>query len=426
MVLPFLHKATKFAPNGEIALIFNTKVLTNTGRTYQNFRKWLFNDCYVDKVYNFSILRNARENFGGQLFSDSTGPISIVFYQKEPPKKPSDKIVYYAPKTFIKSNVIEGLSMDFTDLKYLPRDECQKPDTKIWKVAMWGGISDWELIMRLSNSKLNFVENFTKNNNINSGVGFQLLTQKKDKPKYSETLTDLKYLDADFVTKYFTPNRTLDNVTKSIKTTKAIDFYKGFYGVKNISEIEKLTAFRRLGDTEAFTNPHIVVKKGLEQNSVCASFIEKKCSFRDGVYGFYTNSENIEELYLLLSYFNSKLSAYYLFMTISSYGIEREQIMKNEYLSIPINLSDKQSLKIKNATKEILSKFKSKSFLHNSFENQEVEPHIDENINKVIYESFDLSVSDIKLLNDSVSYNIDLFHKQEKSIALYPVSKANT
>lgn len=46
MVLPFLHKATKFAPTGEIALIFNTKVLTNTGGTYQNFREWLFNNCY--------------------------------------------------------------------------------------------------------------------------------------------------------------------------------------------------------------------------------------------------------------------------------------------------------------------------------------------------------------------------------------------
>ncbi|MFA6667835.1 MAG: N-6 DNA methylase, partial [Bacilli bacterium] len=105
MVLPFLHKATIFAPEGEIALIFNTKILTNTGRTYQNFRKWLFNVCYVEKVFNFSILRNAKKNFGGQLFGDATGPISIVFYKKKQPETPSDKIVYYAPKTFIKSNI---------------------------------------------------------------------------------------------------------------------------------------------------------------------------------------------------------------------------------------------------------------------------------------------------------------------------------
>lgn len=426
MVLPFLHKATKFAPHGEIALIFNTKVLTNTGGTYQSFRKWLFNDCYVEKVFNFSILRNAKKNFGGQLFGDATGPISIVFYQKEQPKDPVDKIAYYAPKTFIKSNVIDGLSIDFTDLKYLPREECQKPDTKIWKVAMWGGMNDWELLKRLSNSKLETVENFTKNSNIKSGVGFQLLTQRKDEPKYSETLTALKYLDANFITKYYTADNLLGDVIKSVKSPKAVKFYKEFYSAKDITEIEKLTAFRRLGDVNAFINPHITVKKGLEQNSVCASFIEKQCSFRDGVYGFYSNEESIDELYLLMSYFNSKLSTYYLFMTISSYGIEREQIMKNEYLSIPIRLNKEQSLKIKDAGKNIIEKLKSKSFLNNSFDQKKFETYITEKVDKVIYESLDLKSSEITLVNDSINYNVDLFHKQEKSIALYPVPQEQT
>jgi hypothetical protein len=421
MVLPFLHKATKFAPNGEIALIFNTKVLTNTGGTYQSFRKWLFNDCYVEKVFNFSILRNKGKNFGGKLFGDATGPISIVFYQKENPKKPTDKIAYYAPKTFIKTNVIDGLSIDFTDLKYLPREECQKPDTKIWKVAMWGGMNDWELIQRLENSKLNSINKFAKKNNIESGVGFQLLTQKKDKPKFSETLTKLKYLDADVITRYYTSDKLLGDVKKSIKTPKATQFYKDYYKVSDINKLEKLTAFRRLGDVEAFTKPHIIVKKGLEQNSICASFIENPCSFRDGVYGFYTSKENIEELYLLLSYFNSNLSTYFLFMTISSYGIEREQIMKNEYLSIPINLNDGQSFKIKKATKQVLSKLKTKSFLSNSIENKELETFISKNIDSVIYESLNLDINEINLINDSINYNVDLFHKQEKSIALYPV-----
>jgi hypothetical protein len=426
MVLPFLHMATKFAPNGEIALIFNTKVLTNTGGTYQNFRDWLFNRCYVEKVFNFSILRNAKKNFGGQLFGDATGPISIVFYQKEKPNKPSDKIAYYAPKTFIKSNVIDGLSIDFTDLKYLPREECQKPDTKIWKIAMWGGMNDWELIKRLDNSKLNSIKKFAKKNNIESGVGFQLLTQKKDKPKFNETLTELKYLDADVIKRYYTSDKLLKDVKRSIKTPKATKFYKDYYKVDDINELEKLTAFRRLGDIEAFTNPHIIVKKGLEQNSICASFIENQCSFRDGVYGFYTSKENIEELHLLLSYFNSNLSTYFLFMTISSYGIEREQIMKNEYLSIPINLNDGQSLKIKKATTQILSKLKDKNFFSNSIENKELEIFISKNIDSVIYESLNLDINEINLINDSINYNVDLFHKQEKSIALYPVLQEQT
>ncbi len=421
MVLPFLHKATKFAPNGKIALIFNTKVLTNTGGTYQNFRKWLFKGCYVEKVFNFSILRNAKKNFGGQLFGDATGPISIVFYQKEQPKKPSDKIAYYAPKTFIKSNIIDGLNIDFTDLKYLPREECQKPDTKIWKIAMWGGMNDWELVKKLSKSTSDTIKDFAYKHNIKSGVGFQLLTQKKDKPKYCETLTSLNYIDADFITKYYTADNLLDNVTKSIKSPKATKFYKEFYSVKNTTEIDKLTAFRRLGDIDAFTNPHIIIKKGLEQNSICASFIEKPCSFRDGVYGFYSNEESIDELYLLISYFNSKLSTYYLFMTISSYGIEREQIMKNEYLSLPIRLNNEQSLKIKEAGRNVIEKLKSNLFLNNPFEQKEFETFINENVDKIIYKSLDLNNSEISLVNDSINYNLDLFHKQEKSIALFPV-----
>ncbi len=421
MVLPFLHKATKFASEGEIALIFNTKVLTNTGGTYQNFRKWLFNDCYVEKVFNFSILRNVKKNFGGQLFGDATGPISIVFYQKEQPKTPSDKIAYYAPKTFIKSSIIDGLNIDFTDLKFLPREECQKPDTKIWKIAMWGGMNDWNLIQNLSDLKFKNIKSFNKENNIKSGVGFQLLTQDKDEPKYSDSLTKLPYLNTTYIKRYYTSQVVLKNIKKSIKTSKAIDFYRKFYKILDLEDLDELTAFRRLGDIDAFTNPHIMVKKGLEKNRVCASFIDVHCAFRDGVYGFYTNDEHIDNLYLLLSYFNSKISSYYLFMTISSYGIEREQIMKNEYLTIPFNLNTKQSQSVANSSKYIIERLKEKSLLIDAIENKEIETLINEKIDSVIYESFNLTNNDIALLNDGINYSLDLFHRQEKSIALYPV-----
>lgn len=115
-------------------MIFNTKLLTNTSSTYQNFRKWLFNDCYVEKVYNFSILRNAPKDFGGQLFGSAIGPICIAFYQKEKPENGSDRIVYYAPKTYIKSNVLEGVVIDSTDVKYLPRKNAKNPTQKFGKL----------------------------------------------------------------------------------------------------------------------------------------------------------------------------------------------------------------------------------------------------------------------------------------------------
>lgn len=241
MVLPFLHKAITFAPKGEIALIFNTKVLTNTEGTYQNFRKWLFNECYVDKVFNFSILRNAPKNFGGQLFGDATGPISIIYYQKEKPKNHSDKILYYAPKTYIKSNVIEGLSIDFTDLKYLPREECQNPKTKIWKVAMWGGMNDWELLKEISNRTISLKEYFKDKNN------------SWNKPRVG--------LNGDSEHKDFIPERVI-NAGRIEK----------YYTIESASEKNDKT-YRNIAE-DIFTPPYVIIKKGQHKKQLAASYID--------------------------------------------------------------------------------------------------------------------------------------------------------
>ncbi len=421
MVLPFLHKATKFSENGEIALIFNTKILTNTKITYQNFRKWLFNECYVEKIYNFSILRNAPKNFGGQLFGSATGPISVVFYRKNPPKKKSNSIVYYAPKTFIKSNVIEGVSIDSSDLKFLPREECEKQDTKIWKIAMWGGLSDFRLIEKLNSKKYLTIEQFNKEHYIKSGVGFQLLTQKKDEPRQSDVLSELPYLDASSIERFYTKSSRLKDIKDSVKTPKSKSFYKKFYDLNVIDDIENFSHFRRLGDIQAFINTHIVVKKGLEKNRVCSSLIDVDCSFRDGVYGFYSDKNDNSILKVLNSYFNSKLSSYFLFMTISSYGIEREQIMKNEYLSIPINLKKSEISIISKLSNEFIEKIKGLDFWNIEEKRNELIDAFSETVEGIINKSFGLNEDEINLLNDALDFSLDLFHAKAKSNALNPV-----
>ncbi|GHV10076.1 type I endonuclease-methyltransferase fusion protein [Bacteroidia bacterium] len=162
MVLPFLHKSVDFCPKGNIALVFNAKVLTNTEKPFQNFRRWLLNDNYVEKVYNLSIFRKVPKNFGGQLFTSAVGPICIAYFQKDKPSIISDTIEYWAPKTYVKSNIIDGVLIDSTDIKYLPRFECQQTDTKIWKIAMWGNIADFRFIEYLTNKYPSLKDNFRR------------------------------------------------------------------------------------------------------------------------------------------------------------------------------------------------------------------------------------------------------------------------
>jgi hypothetical protein len=413
MVLPFLHKSTSLAPNGKIALIFNTKVLTNTGGTYQNFRAWLFGRVYVEKVYNFSILRKAKKNYGGQLFGSAVGPISIVFYENKRPENLNKTIEYFAPKTYLKNHILEGIVIDGSDIKYLPREECEKPDTKIWKIAMWGTFADFELIERLEKKSFN-LKSFLIKHTIFDSVGFQLLTRKKDNPILNEEISKLPYIETEELTPYYTSpvNKTI--VNSSIITQKAIKFYSEFYGVTGISHLnQNINVFRRLGNVNSYKTEKVLISKGVRKGRLNSTFIDYDCSFRDGAYGFYTNLENKDSLIFLSSIINSKFSYYFIFLTVSSLGIEREQVMKNEILTIPLDsLSVNQEI-IKNS-KEIISEIK------NSPYSQYAE--IEEKIEKAILEKVvGLSLDDQILIKETIEYSLDLFEKQEKSNAIKPV-----
>jgi hypothetical protein len=314
---------------------------------------------------------------------------------------------------------LDGIVIDNFDVSYLPREECQYPNTKIWKIAMWGGESDIELIKKLTDRKVGTIEDFMKYNGIKSGVGFGLFTHnEKEKPRKSNVLAKMEYLDADSITRYYTSENVLKNVTASLKTENSISFYKALYNVQDITNIKKIEYFRRKGDMDAYKAPHVVVKKGLENNKLCASFIDVDCSFKDGVYGFYSyNRDNSEILKVLTAYFNSKLSTYFIFMTNSSYGIEREQIMKKEFHSIPIKLTNKEIKQISNIISDFLETQKG------MYPFKVSEPSL-ETINKIeniIYSSLNLTAKDIAIINDTIDYTLDLFHNKEESSALRPV-----
>jgi type I restriction-modification system DNA methylase subunit len=302
MVLPFLHKTTLLAPQGEIALIFNTKVLTNTGGTYQNFREWLFNDNYIEKIYNFSILRKVPKNSGGQLFGSAVGPISIIFYQKEKLKNPKETITYYAPKTYIKNDVLEGIVIDSSDEKHLPRVECEKEDTKIWKIAMWGSYFDFELIKQIES-------------NYNS-LKYYFEINKKDWIKGSGLHSPSK--EQIESKKFFMPSKTIK--------TGLIDKY---YTTRN-ALIDNSNIYRPTNES-LYKSPFLVIKEGQKEKEFCSSIIDFDCYHMS----FSIVHKDIKILKVLSSFINSIFSNYYLSLSSSSWGIERERVQSNEMLELP-------------------------------------------------------------------------------------------
>ncbi|MCF6307795.1 MAG: SAM-dependent methyltransferase [Flavobacteriaceae bacterium] len=387
MVLPFLHKAAQFSKKGEIVLIFNTKVLTNTGGTYQKFRKWLFNDCYVEKIYNFSILRKVPKGFGGQLFGSATGPISIVFYKKEKPKNPSKTILYYAPKTFIKSNVIEGVSIDSTDVKYLPIEECQKPDTKIWKVAMWGGMNDWNLINKIGDKFESNIYNYLKINQNNFSFGSGLHSPSKKQILNNKIFTPKKVINLRKVKRYYTNENSIENTNKT---------------------------FRLIDDT-IFKPPFILIKEGQKNKEYCVSFIDYN-SFHTGYSISPKNEDNIVYIKLWCALINSRFAKYFLSLTSSSWGIERERVQANETLTLPsLNNIDKSNLKeFELLFNELIVSHKNDL----AIDTFELENKIDSYLLKNILK---LTKNEINSINDIIDYSLDLLENKHKSKALFPV-----
>lgn len=395
MVLPFIHKATFLAPKGEIALIFNTKVLTNTGGTYQNFRQWLFNENNVEKIYNFSILRKAPKNSGGQLFGSAVGPISIVFYKNEISKEQKETITYYAPKTYIKNNVLEGIVIDSSDEKHLPRTECQKPDTKIWKIAMWGSYFDFELIEKINFRNLTLSQYFLNNKKIwFMGTGYLKASEENlEKGKY--IIPTEKIINTNFLERYYTGGNSLIGSDKKF----------------NIRDFSNFTAPFML-----FKEGQITDKKK-RQTKFCATIIDFKAPFLKSSFAV-KNIVNNNETKVICALVNSSFSKYFLSIISSSFGIERERIQPNELLLLPAIIDNLEVLlinKLSSIIDEIILIKKSNEV------NQDISC-LENEIDQIIFNNvLKLSKEEQIIIQDTLDYSLDLFEKQEKSNAVKQV-----
>lgn len=374
MVLAFMHLATRLCPKGEIALVCNFKILTNTNSKYQKFRKWLFQETYVERIYNFSIFRNTPNNYGGSLFSTAVAPVAVVYYTANIPQKLSPTLTYWAPKTYVKSNVVDGIVIDNADLKFLPRVLCRDPQSIIWKLGMWGNVNVLRLLQKLA-YRPSLAMSLIRENWI-VGKGMNCDRNHPDvKPQYLVRL--------DSVDRYYMDEHAL---------------------VKN----EK---FYRKTQEGLFEPPFVLLKESARSTGmVCCLYGGRGLSTTST---FVLNHSDREKKIILTAYLNSKLANSLLFWTSSTWGIERDRLQKDEILSLPSPfevLDAERTRKIVDYFNEIIEL--KQQILHPDISS------ISNSIDKLFYEAFDLTEDERVLIEDSYQYDLDLFYKEKKSIAL--------
>jgi len=446
MVMPFIHRASGFCKdNGKVALVSTSKILFNKSSGYQTFRDFLFKDNYVETVFNFSTYRKIKNDIGTNLFANAVGPACVIFFKKNIPQVHKHYITYICPKPSKNNCFTADLILDALDFYYIPRSECEKSDSLIWKVAMWGTENDFHLINSLKNRKnLNFY--LTKKNGWHKGVGLQFLTNNKVEPKSDNDIPNYDYIEAESIQKYFTQKSTSIKKINEVLTSKSKEYYNKYFGITHPEELPQINIFRRLGTKEVSKNPHLLIKTGQSNKEFCASFLNYDCYFKDSIFGIAIDLKNIEKTNLedkvknlksLTAFLNSKFTSYYLFLTSISWGIEREKVQPNEILSLPalpFEISEEYINKLAEKVDLIsfeLSKEPRKDLLfttqkpNNEYRDNQLISKLENEIDEIIYDSLNLSKRERFLIEDVFNYSLDLFQKGEKSVANKPIKENN-
>ena len=385
----FLWRVRDFSSNGKIVLLATSKILFNTGTKDCHFRREFFGKNYVETVVNFSALRRTKGGKGRQLFVSAVGPATVFFYRTNAPEQPKSTILYCTPKPTRADNALPGITIDASEFKFLPRIKCSTSD-KIWKVAMWGTQRDLEIIERLQQYDNLAAHLGSCQSDLwwKRGRGFQT-SPNPSKNKYNDRLSNMRFIDAKDITRF---QINPDKITK----------------------VEPKT-FSAFGCMETYLGPHILIKSGQSNKKFCAAFTEHDCAFRDTITGVSGPSDKSALMKAITAYLNSSFSSYFLFMTASNWGVERERVYSTEVFQLPdlpFRFTDDQIDKLAGNV-DAIGKLVADGVPETEAHIYKIEGEID----RIIYESLDLSKSERFLIDDVLEYSLDFFQEGENSKA---------
>ncbi|WP_456474627.1 HsdM family class I SAM-dependent methyltransferase [Candidatus Pyrohabitans sp.] len=386
----FIWRASDLcAKNGEICLLVTAKgLLFNRSDKNREFRRAFLKNFEVRTIVNLSVLRH-------QIFDKSVGPPAIVFFK---PKQNNDiqkrPILYVVPKISIESKQLGAIVIDPSNLIYLPATKVFEDDT-LWKVAMWGTPRDAILISKCREKGT--LKDFIEKMKWEFGDGFQANGSDRN---FAPWLKNLPFLPTKYLKRFYIPYNTLRPLNRDV--------------------------FHRPKTKNRFTAPLCLVKVTLNKGQVVAAYSGFNICYTDGIIGISghkkdisisDHKKNAEMLKILTCYLNFNLARYFLFLTASVWGVERDDILKIDFENIPFIMPEVNS----KYYKELVKIYDEIANLHGL--SIEQEKKFIEKIDKIFFELFSLSETDKVLIHDTLKYTINQFYKKEDSIAYFPVTK---
>lgn len=339
---------------GRAALLAPAKWLFNREGPDREFRRAFLKRAYVESVVNLSAVRRT-------MFAGAIGPTTAVIFRPVRPERVSETILYCTPKKHHRE--ILPLFIDAGDVKWISRQDAEARDD-VWKTLMWASWRDLLLVRRLSEAGPT-VEEFLAGCVI--GRGFQPYDEERNKPQQlqiieDEELGEMPHLEAKHVTRY------------AVDPGVILARFPG-------------SRFLRTGPREIYEKPHVLLKEGVPGGKLVAAYVPERCTFRDTITGIH--GPDPEVLKALTAYVNTSLATYFVFLTSTTWGVERERAKRGEILGLPAApLADPE-------VRQTLA-----GLSDTWVEQEKRRPEVEQEIEQVVGDAFGLSDLDRVLVDD--------------------------
>lgn len=374
----FLIRASDFSyRNTKCCLIVTSKMLYNLQS--EKFRSYFLEKFYINEVVEISSVRK-------QIFTRAVGPAIIISYQFAFGKPTNNNMVEYIS---LKPNPYFELFKSVLIEKYDYKEVLQsyfKDYSWLWQVLLYGSVLDFYLVKKLKDPK-RFPETIgdivNEKNQLIKGEGLQKTGDKND----ASHLIGKLFID-----------------------TKKKDIQRYYLRLRKDSKWESPFAHRPR-NKDLFKAPILLIKTGLQSDfSLVATISNKDVVFTDSIYAIKSYS-GITVLEILLGLINSDLMTYFLFITGTSTGIEREQFFDTELLSFPVVLDDRITDHVQRLLQLYEMEYGEREFRLGGY-NDDIEKE-EKKLNDLILKIYKLNDTDRDLLDYAFKISIPILQDKE-------------
>lgn len=366
----FLWRIGDFANTSTlIGLILGGKRFFSNESNAQEAKKALLTHFTPKVVINFSKLR--REH----LFPYSEAPAMILIAIANQ-AQPKDSFYLVCPERSVDFRQHGIIEIGTENIKKLSTYGVAH-DSDMLKVATWGSARDLSLIQRLRTSYQKMEEVVGTEPKAGLKIG-------KSNQKYApEYLYGKKILSTGVMHRY------------KINTDQLEDF--GY---------EKVESPR---DASIYKSPLIVVSEKVEDRGINSAFSSQDLVYTISYSGIPVSSECLA--HYINAILNSSMASYFLFMTASSWGIERNKIMTQDLSRFPVPKLDSVNKDLLEQILELEAKLCEGQF-------DPSEEALKQDLNGLIFCLYDFDKTEQVLVEDANKFTIDLYMNREKSAAL--------